>query len=392
MNRKNFVKSYASSIFISFIEWFEFLIFVYIFLQIFDNSFLSFFQKSGILLSFFARPIGALIFGKLSVKKGRIYSLISTVNLMIISSFLIILATVFMKNIYLCASLAIIARIIQGAAIGAETTTSLLYIFEISKNKATAIAWGGLGSALGMALASYAPTLLSGIESIEIKIYLAYSLSIVISFIALFVRKSLIETKSTNTKVNFNKEYLSLSLNIFKYSFPFVFIVYYVFLIFPDYIQNTYNLTNEVSEKYITYFSIFTGFAPIFIGMIADKYGLDKVLRSSVILSILYIPIFVLVKDPFIHITFISLIMSLFFTVGLTKLFKSNSIDMLYIGFPFLYNLMVAIISSQIVLFFNIGLSHDFIFISSLVFLAILYIKDLYNMIYQFIERKVYVN
>ena len=105
MKINNQIKSYVASIFISFIEWFEFLVFAYIFVQIFnsttDLNVTSAFQKIGILLSFFARPIGAFIFGKLSVTKGRIPSLLNTLNLMIISSSLIIIATILKENLYL---------------------------------------------------------------------------------------------------------------------------------------------------------------------------------------------------------------------------------------------------------------------------------------------------
>lgn len=379
MTQRNKVKSYVSSIFISFVEWFEFLIFVYIFLQIFNNDVLSIFQKIGIILSFIARPFGALLFGKLSVNVGRISSLLSTVNLMIISSLLIIAATYFMNNLIICITLAITARILQGAAIGGEVTTSLLYIYEISKNKATAIAFAGLGSALGMALASYAPSILNSMSSIQNKIYLSYGFSIIVSLLALCIRRSLIETKKEKNgiKLSFNKEYFKLGFNIFKYSFPFVFIVYYVFLVLPDYFKLKYNISSELSEQYIAYFSIFTGVAPIIFGVIADKIGLDKVLKFTVITTILYIPLFIIVKNPLFHLNALSIIMSLYFCLGFTKLFETTDIDKLYLSFPFLYNLIVAIISSQIVVLFNINIDHDYIFIFSFILIISLYIKEI---------------
>lgn len=363
------IKSYVSSIFISFIEWFEFLVFIYIFLQIFkgeNSEFVNVFQKIGILLSFIARPFGAYFFGKLSVVNGRISSLISTLNLMMISSLLIILATITKENLYLCVFLAIIARVLQGAAIGAEVTTSILYIYEISKNKATAIAFAGLGSALGMGFATYAPALLSNVNSVDNKIFISYGISIALSFIAYFIRKSLIETKNpcnNDVKIKLNKENLILTFNVFKYVFPFAFLVYYTFLVFPIYLSNTYNISTENSEYYLTYFSIFTGFVPILFGVIADRIGLDKVLKGTIISTFLFIPLFLLVKNPFFQINLISLLMSAYFAVGLTKLFTKTSIEKLYLSFPFLYNMIVAIISSQILLFFNINFNHNLVLV-----------------------------
>ncbi|MBX9839053.1 MAG: MFS transporter [Silvanigrellaceae bacterium] len=385
----NQIKSYTASIFISFIEWFEFIVFVYIFLQIFNNTtdsnVISIFQKIGILLSFFARPIGAYIFGKLSVTKGRIPSLLNTLNLMIISALLVIIATIFKVNLYLCVSLAIIARLLQGAAIGAEVTTSLLYIYEISKNKATAIAFAGLGSALGMGVATYAPVLLSGIKELENKIFISYGISIALSCIALFIRKSLIETKeqkNSEVKIKFNKDNLILSFSVFKYVFPFVFLVYYTFMIFPSYIKETYNISPEISEYYLTYFSFFTGFVPIIFGIISDRIGLDKVLKWTILSTIAFIPLFIMFKNPFFQINIISLLMSAYFAVGFTKLFTITSIDNLYLSFPVIYNLIVAIISSQIIFFFNIGFSHDIVLVSFILLMLVINLNDVFNFNY----------
>ncbi|WP_397602211.1 MFS transporter [Silvanigrella sp.] len=384
MKINNQIKSYVASIFISFIEWFEFLVFAYIFVQIFnsttDLNVTSAFQKIGILLSFFARPIGAFIFGKLSVTKGRIPSLLNTLNLMIISSSLIIIATILKENLYLCAGLAILARLLQGAAIGGEVTTSILYIYEISKNKATAIAFAGLGSALGMGLATYTPALLSGIKSIDNKIYISYGISIALSIAALFIRRSLIETKENNNgvKIKLNKEYFLLSLNIFKYVFPFVFFVYYIFLVFPTYLKDNFNISSEVSEYYLTYFSFFTGIAPIFFGIIADRIGIEKVLKWTIISTILYIPLFIFIKNPIFQINAISLLMSAYFSVGFTKLFTKTTMDNLYLSFPVLYNLIVAIISSQIILLFSLNIDHDVVFIISICLMFIIGIKDVF--------------
>jgi hypothetical protein len=52
--------------------------------------------------------------------------------------------------------------------------------------------------------------------------------------------------------------------------------------------------------------------------------------------------------------------------------------DNLYLSFPVLYNLIVAIISSQIILLFSLNIDHDVVFIISICLMFIIGIKDVF--------------
>ncbi|KAB8039130.1 MFS transporter [Silvanigrella paludirubra] len=374
----NHYRSYLTTMLISFIEWFDFLIFVYVFIQLFNNSEIVIFQKFGILISFFARPLGAYIFGRVSLKKGRIVSLLNTIYLMSVASFLLIIAVFVKDNLFFCVLITIIARFIQGIALGGEFTNSVLYIFEIAKYKSTAIAIAGLGAGLGMTLATYAPNLLSRIKFIENKIIFSYSISIFISIIVIFFRKNMIEpikySNDISNKISNNN--IMLTLSVFKYVFPYVFIIYYTLLIFPEYIQKKYNVSPEISEICLTYFSFFTTIVPILFGILSDKIGVEKVLRWTNISIILFIPLYHFVNNYFVQINILSILVSSYWATSLTKLFSKSNINQLYMSFPVIYNLLVAIISTQIITFFNIRLEHDFVFSFFLILIFVLSIND----------------
>lgn len=373
----NYYRSYLIMMLISFIEWFDFLLFVYIFIQLFNSSEVLIFQKIGILISFFARPFGAYIFGRISLKKGRIVSLLKTIYLMSVASLLLITA-VFLKDYLIsCVLITIIARCIQGIALGGEFTNSVLYIFEISKSKSTAIAIAGLGAGIGMTLATYAPNFLKSIKLIDHKIIISYGLSIFISIIVIFLRKKMIEPiKYSNFLSNKISDNLKLTFIIFKYVFPYVFIIYYTLLVFPEYIMKKYNINSEVSDFCLTYFSFFTTIFPILFGIISDKIGVDKVLKWTNISIILFIPLYFIVNDYFVQVNILSILVSSYWSTSLTKLFLISNINQLYLSFPVIYNLLVAFISTQIITFFSIRLEHDIVFSFFMILIFALSIND----------------
>ena len=155
--------------------------------------------------------------------------------------------------------------------------------------------------------------------------------------------------------------------------------IYYTLIIFPSHAEKTFKITLEESEYYLTYFSFFTAIIPILFGILADKIGVDKVLKWTNISILFYIPLFVLIKSPIFQINVISLLVSSYWAVALTKLFTKTNINQLYLAFPVLYNIIVAIISTQIVTFFNIGIDHDKVFIVFLIFMFLINIKEIFT-------------
>ncbi|APJ03874.1 hypothetical protein AXG55_08120 [Silvanigrella aquatica] len=367
----------------SFIEWFDFLIFIYIFIAFFksqnDSSILNAFQQLGIIISFIARPIGAYVLGLVSLKIGRITSLLYTVKLMMVASFLLIVAAYMTDHLILCATIAFIARFIQGFSIGSETSSNYMYIYEISKKKATGVAIAGVGVACGQVLASFAPNLLNGIGSFQDKILWAYGSSILLSFVVLYLRKSMPETKDPRYQnIKQKVSVFKITHEILKAVFPFGFLIYYVLIIFPKHAEQHYGISKEFSYYYLTYACLIIAFLPLLFASIADKIGTSKVLTLAIYMTVLFIPLFLLIKDPFFQITYIAALNSIHFSVALVRVFNDVGTEQLYLHFPLIYNVIMAALSSFIVAFFNSGLEHDHVFLMFLFGIIALHYKHLF--------------
>ncbi|MCA8244753.1 MFS transporter [Burkholderia sp. AU32262] len=121
------------------LEWFDWTIYtvasVYIAGALFDNT-----DKTSSLLGtlaafaagFFARPLGGMVFGAIANRVGRRSVLLSTMLLMAFASLLIAIIPSYDAIGSWASAALLLARLVQGAAHGGETTASYAYVAEIA--------------------------------------------------------------------------------------------------------------------------------------------------------------------------------------------------------------------------------------------------------------------
>ncbi|WP_333023447.1 MFS transporter [Wolbachia endosymbiont of Pentidionis agamae] len=138
----NLQKAILSSIICSILLWYEYTLFGVLISTIsntffpsenFNNSVANLLIIFGIGFAF--RPIGALIFGHISDKLGRRFSLLISVILVSVPSTLISLVPSYSKIGIFAPILITIFRIIHGIAIGGETSSSSAFLIEHSQCK-----------------------------------------------------------------------------------------------------------------------------------------------------------------------------------------------------------------------------------------------------------------
>lgn len=119
------------------IEWFDFTIYGFfaltisaVFFSIADPALalLASFATFGV--GFGARPIGALIFGRLGDVRGRRFVLIASISMMAVGSFMIALAPSYATAGLWGVVILVTGRLLQGVSAGAEFGTSIAYLIE----------------------------------------------------------------------------------------------------------------------------------------------------------------------------------------------------------------------------------------------------------------------
>jgi MHS family alpha-ketoglutarate permease-like MFS transporter len=124
------------------LEWFDWTVYtvasVYIATALFDKT-----DKMSSLLNtlavfaagFFARPLGGIVFGAMADRLGRRAVLLSTMMMMAVASLLIAAIPSYDAIGGWASAALLVARLVQGAAHGGETTASYAYIAEIAPPK-----------------------------------------------------------------------------------------------------------------------------------------------------------------------------------------------------------------------------------------------------------------
>lgn len=189
------------------LEFYDFITFAFFAIQIgatFFPSQSSFLSLMGALATFFAgfltRPLGAFVLGNYADRAGRKPAMMISMSMMGFGIALLVLTPGYAFIGYVAPVVAVIARMIQGFALGGEVGSASVYMMESADpdRRGFAMSWQGasqniaasIGAAVGFALSlllTHAELALYGW-----RIALALGLSIVP--VALYVRRSLPET------------------------------------------------------------------------------------------------------------------------------------------------------------------------------------------------------
>lgn len=177
-------------------------------------------------LGFIARPVGALIFGRLGDKKGRTKTLSLTILLMAIPSMITPLLPTYNTLGFLASVLLALMRIIQGLAVGGEFTGSMVYLSEHAiksrKYLMSSLSWSS--ALFGTLVASITFSLIEHIVKLQ-QLYswgwrLPFALSFIGIIVGIYIRKSCKEPSEyldslRNTKT---KEHLASTWSLLKSS------------------------------------------------------------------------------------------------------------------------------------------------------------------------------
>jgi MFS transporter, MHS family, proline/betaine transporter len=142
----------------TFIEYYDYLLFSVLTVYIAPQFFPSADPSVSILLAlsvygvgYIAKPVGALVFGRMGDRVGRRRTLLLTVILMGVTTSLIAVLPTYASIGLLAPALLVILRILQGASSGAELQGSITYVLESAprSRRAQLTSMVNLGSGLG---------------------------------------------------------------------------------------------------------------------------------------------------------------------------------------------------------------------------------------------------
>jgi len=201
------------------IEWYDFFLYSFVTASVFAKLYFPEQDPlSGTLSSFgiyfvrfAARPIGALIFGHYGDRIGRKATLIATLMLMGIATFLVALVPSYESIGIWGAIILTVLRFIQGVGVGGEWGGSVLLAMEWSKtahSRGFVASWPQFGVPCGLFLANGAFLFfswLSGDQFINWGWRVPFLLSIVLVGIGLWIRLGILETPVFTKLVAENK-------------------------------------------------------------------------------------------------------------------------------------------------------------------------------------------
>jgi MFS family permease len=162
-------------------------------------------------VGFVARPIGAAIFGHYGDRIGRKSTLISTLLLMGLSTFLVAFVPPYAQIGIWGAVLLVILRFIQGVGVGGEWGGSVLMSMEWTKTNAHrgfVASWPQFGVPAGLFLANLAVLAFSQISGARFLAWgwrIPFLLSILLVGIGLYIRLNILETPVFSRLISENK-------------------------------------------------------------------------------------------------------------------------------------------------------------------------------------------
>jgi MFS family permease len=189
------------------LEFYDFITFAFFAIQIGHTFFPSesaFLSLMGSLATFFAgfltRPLGALVLGSYADKVGRKPAMMISMTMMGAGIILLVLTPGYATIGYAAPVIAVIARMIQGFALGGEVGSATIYMMEGAhpSRRAWSMSWQGASQNIAASVGSLVGLSLTYVLSeAELSLYgwrIALALGVTIVPVALWVRKSLPET------------------------------------------------------------------------------------------------------------------------------------------------------------------------------------------------------
>jgi metabolite-proton symporter len=189
------------------IEWYDFFLYGTVSALVFPKLFFPTFSPlAGTLLSlttflvgFIARPIGGVIFGQLGDRIGRKATLIATLLLMGLSTFIIGFMPGYAAIGVAAPIIVSVMRFCQGLGVGGEWGGSVLLAMEYGheRNRGFWASWPQAGVPIGLLLSSVLVALFSAISGNQFDNWgwrIPFFLSILLVLVGLYIRLRILET------------------------------------------------------------------------------------------------------------------------------------------------------------------------------------------------------
>ena len=197
------------------VEWFDF--YVYAFTALYFSA--AFFpggsptaqlmKTSGVYaLGFFARPLGSWIFGRLADRTGRRRSMVIAVLMMCFGSLMVACLPTYDNIGTLAPVLLTVARVIQGISVGGEYGTSAAYMSEIAlpRRRGFYASFQYVTLIGGQLLATVVLVVLQAFLTPEdLSVWgwrVPFVIGAIAALVALYLRSSLIETTTAETRAH----------------------------------------------------------------------------------------------------------------------------------------------------------------------------------------------
>ncbi len=291
------------------LEFYDFITFAFFAIQIGHTFFPSqsaFLSLMGSLATFFAgfltRPLGALVLGSYADRVGRKPAMMISMSMMGAGIILLVITPGYATIGYAAPVIAVIARMIQGFALGGEVGSATIYMMEGAhpSRRAWSMSWQGASQNIAASIGSLVGLLLTYLMTeAELSLFgwrIALALGVTIVPVALWVRKSLPETlHHADTAVIANDGFRT-------YLRPIICgliiigagtIGTYIFQYMATYGQNTLHLsarlslTGEFANNAISVVAIFVGAG------VSDRKGRKHVmLAPQLLFCVLIVPCF----------------------------------------------------------------------------------------------------
>ncbi|GCE31750.1 MFS transporter [Dictyobacter alpinus] len=216
------------------IEWYDFflygtmatLVFPKLFFPTSDHTVGTLLSLLTFLVGFLARPFGGAIFGHMGDKIGRKSTLVATLMLMGISTFIIGILPGYATLGITAAILVTIMRLCQGLGVGGEWGGSVLLAMEYGhkSNRGFWASWPQLGAPLGLALSTIAVDIVQASMSADSFLSwgwrIPFFVSALLIIIGLYIRLRIMETPLFAKVKEQNREASSPLLHAFRHSTP----------------------------------------------------------------------------------------------------------------------------------------------------------------------------
>jgi MHS family proline/betaine transporter-like MFS transporter len=301
------LKVIASSSIGTILEWYDFSLFAFLTPMLASNFFPQQSKATGFMftygifaIGFFGRPIGAALFGHIGDRIGRKRTLILSIVLMALPTFLIGLLPTYKDIGIYAAVLLLLLRICQGLSAGGESTGAVLFVMEGDNYKNRGfiggILWGVVG--VGMLLGSLAASIVTFFPEYTWAWRVPFILGIFTGLIGYFVRKRMPEpiqfqkAQETGGLVKFPlyegiKKYKKELLRIIGIYTLSALITYLIFIFMPGFAANVLGFPlHQVSMISSLALAGATFLMPLG-GYISDLIGRKNCLRWSAILVLL---------------------------------------------------------------------------------------------------------